>query len=189
MRIVLFCLFAPLAMMEALFYRQFNLTILGTLYLGLCMQADFAAGRFLRDGLRKRGDAPARRRHWSEDEPVREEEPPELKVRPLGDRRWHAPPPSREPVQPAPPLAERRRAPARRPFPPAPNFQGSAHEVLGVAENAATRTIVNAFRHWVKRFHPDHAPILPLAEANAKVRQLAGAKELLLDRRRGKKAA
>ncbi|MGZ3670492.1 MAG: DnaJ domain-containing protein, partial [Bdellovibrionota bacterium] len=102
---------------------------------------------------------------------------------------WHAPPPSREPVQPAPPLAERRRAPARRPFPPAPNFQGSAHEVLGVAENAATRTIVNAFRHWVKRFHPDHAPILPLAEANAKVRQLAGAKELLLDRRRGKKAA
>jgi len=179
-RIVLFCLFAPFALMEALFYRQFNLTILGTLYLGLCMQADFAAGRFLREGLRKGSP----RRHWNEDEPVPKEEPPELKVRPLGEKRWHAPPPPCEPL-PAP-RVERHRV--RNPLPPSPNFQGRPHEVLGIAENAATRTIVNAFRHWVKRFHPDHSPALPLVEANARVRQIAAAKELLLERRRGKKA-
>ena len=210
LRIVLFCIFAPLAAMEMLFYHHFGLVIVGTLYIGLSMQADFAAARFIRDGLCRDDTSGSTRinrkpRHWSDDDPGPDEA--DLKVHPLGETRRSTdayrprPPesapqapriaallPEREVPRAREPRTERRRTEAR-PLPPCPNFRGRAHEVLGVDENAATRTIVNAFRHWIKCFHPDRAPALPMELANAKVRQLTASKVLLLERRRSRKAA
>ena len=188
-RIVVFCVVTPFAAMELLIYRRYDFALLGALYLALSIQADFAAGRFLREGLGK----PGKRRHWSEEEQAGG--PEEIKVPPLGegarkpDTTYYPPPPPRAEAAPTPqPRPERRRG-RRGILAPLPNFHGRAHEVLGVEENAATRTIVHAFRHWIKRFHPDQARDLPAALANAKVRQLTDAKELLLERRRARRAA
>lgn len=181
-RILVFCVVAPFAAMELLLYRRYDFVLLGSLYLALSIQADFAAGRFLRENLGKQ----AKRRHWSEDD--------EIKVQPLGegarkqDTTFYPPPPPRNEAPAPSPRPERRRG-KRGALAPLPNFHGPAHEVLGVEEDAATRTIVHAFRHWIKRFHPDQARHLPAALANAKVRQLTDAKEQLLERRRTRRPA
>jgi hypothetical protein len=206
LRIVLFSIFAPLAMIELLFYKQFGVLLVGGLYFGLAMQADWAAGRLLKNGDVDANGKPRKRRHWSEDEPVENEE---LHVNPLGgsrtvepDTAYAPPPPPREApalsiapppaaafeVQPARRARDTRPAELRK-LPSIPNFRGQAHEVLGVSENARTRTIVNAFRHWIKRFHPDRAQDLAPELANRRVQRLTEAKELLLERRRSRKAA
>jgi hypothetical protein len=70
-------------------------------------------------------------------------------------------------------------------LPEAPIFNGKPHEVLAVQENAATQTIVRAFRHWVKKYHPDHAHSpAETQSANEHTRMLTTAKEKLLYRRK-----
>jgi DnaJ-domain-containing protein 1 len=181
-RIVAFCVIAPFALMEMLIYRRYDVVILGALYLGMSIQADYAAARLMEQNAKKK------HRHWNDPENDLEEE---LLVRPLGekpkqDNTYYPPPPPRPEPQALPP-PERRKA--ARGFASIPNFRGRAHEVLGVAENAATRTIVHAFRHWIKQFHPDQAQQIPAEVANAKVRQLTDAKQLLLERRRARRPA
>jgi hypothetical protein len=203
-RLGLFFLFAPLALVELLFYQRFDLILIGGLYFGLAAQADWSAARFLRRGL----NPDEKKRHWSEDEPS-DSEAAELDVQKLGakkaDTTWTPPPPAKETTREAAPQIATLRAPKsadihelptakqERPrgkrLPSSPNFRGRAHEVLGIGEDARTRTIVNAFRHWIKRFHPDHARDLPEAAANQRVQQLTDARDLLLDRRRGRRAA
>ena len=205
-RIVAVCLCVPLAFILALFYHQIWVGVLGSLYVALTLQAEWAAGRLLAKMGEPELDAngkPKKRRHWNEENPVEKEE---LHVNPLGGKRevepdltYYPPPPPREQVSraaPASPGAEpvsqaagnmRRSAPQR--LPSLPKFHGRAHEVLGIRENARTRTIVNAFRHWIKRFHPDQAQSLPAGLANSRVQRLTEAKELLLERRRARKSA
>jgi DnaJ-domain-containing protein 1 len=190
-RIVAFCVIAPFALMEMLLYHRYDVVILGALYLGMSIQADYAAARLMELNAKKK------HRHWNDPDSDEEEE---LLVRPLGekpkqDTTYYPPPPVRPEPQALPP-PERRQAPPRaerrkaaRGFSSLPNFHGRAHEILGVTENAATRTIVHAFRHWIKQFHPDQAQQIPVEVANAKVRQLTDAKQLLLERRRGHRPA
>ena len=64
-----------------------------------------------------------------------------------------------------------------------PKFLGTHHEVLGINENAATMTIVAAFRHWIKKHHPDKSgPNTQSAHDHAI--KLNAAKEALLERRK-----
>ncbi|HEY8280429.1 MAG TPA: J domain-containing protein [Bdellovibrionota bacterium] len=191
LKTALFCAFIPFAAMEILFYHQFGLILVGTLYIGLSLQAEMAANRLVAQGLRY---APGTRRHWSQ-EPLWNAEPgPELKVPPLGKKKsssqqsYQKPLPRQNP-RPAPAATRPRTATShesQKPKQLPPNFGGRDHEVLGVSENAATRTIVRAFRHWIKRFHPDGAR-LPQELANRKSQQLTEAKDRMLERR--KKAA
>ena len=65
---------------------------------------------------------------------------------------------------------------------------GKAHEILGISEQAATRTILRAFRYWVKRFHPDNARGLSPETAANNTRKLTEAKSVLLLKRKDKAA-
>ncbi|MCO5143452.1 MAG: DnaJ domain-containing protein [Oligoflexia bacterium] len=38
-----------------------------------------------------------------------------------------------------------------------PKFYGTPTETLGISSNAKTQTILSAFRHWIKKHHPDTA--------------------------------
>jgi DnaJ-class molecular chaperone len=60
---------------------------------------------------------------------------------------------------------------------------------LGIDDHAHTRTIVNAFRFWIKQFHPDRAVGIPVEVANDRVQRLTQAKEILLERRKARRAA
>ena len=164
-RILVFCLMVPFALIEMFLYHRYDVVLVGTLYFALCVQADFAAGRYAREFFR----APER-------EPEAEPESEELHVPPLGAPRARAEPAKEKPRLPPS-------------LPPEPNFRGRAHEVLGVRENAATRTIVNAFRRLAKRFHPDQARGLPAEMANERMHKISEAKERLLERRRSRRAA
>jgi DnaJ-domain-containing protein 1 len=84
--------------------------------------------------------------------------------------------------------ARKRKAssPGPSPFLRIPNFRGASHEVLGVKENSATRTILRAFRHWIKKYHPDHRGE---GVGGEQARLLAGAKETLLEKRKQSRRA
>ncbi|RZA05958.1 MAG: hypothetical protein EOP11_11525, partial [Proteobacteria bacterium] len=85
-------------------------------------------------------------------------------------------------------------APAEQPF-HEPRFLGAPHEVLGIDKEASTQVIMRAFRHWIKKHHPDHAAMDPAAAgvgAADRARRLNDAKNSLLTARRkraGKAAA
>ena len=215
LKIGLFCVFLPFALAEMFYNHSFGMILIGTLYMGLSLQADFAARRLAQQGLvaRDANGNPVPRRRWNDPE---EDWIEELKVSPLGekpssspqDTAWVPPRGAFQQTDPfpgapsapapeaakAPPIVERRRTPrgsasGPKPLPASPNFHGRDHELLGVGENARTRTIVNAFRHWIKKFHPDQNQTLPVALANQRVMRLTEAKERLLARRRAQKAA
>jgi hypothetical protein len=63
----------------------------------------------------------------------------------------------------------------------APKFTGKPHEVLCVPEDAGTKTINIAYRHWIKQFHPDKNAT---ASAQVHARQLHEARQKLLSRRK-----
>jgi len=153
LKIGLFCVLTPCAAMEMFYYHQFGIVLVGTLYFGLSMQADFSAQRLILQNLNLR-------RLEAEPEVI------ELKVVPLGEKRKNKPVPPRNPALLF------------------PNFRGLPHEILAVPEDADTRTIVNAFRHWIKRFHPDKDKAHSAASANEKARQITEAKHILLERHR-----
>lgn len=189
-----FFFFAPLAAIEAFYYQQFGLVVIFTLYFGLSVQAERSADRFLAKFKEAQSpDADFKERYFRARRPKEEAkklepetEPEFVKVQPLGgkrkaqgDARFQR---AAESPRPAP-----RPAPV---IPRAPNFHSQApHEILAISENAATRTIVNAFRHWIKRFHPDHSPGLSPALANMQTRQITAAKKAMLARRHARKAA
>ncbi len=200
-KIILFICFLPVALFEIFFYKQFGLVVVGTLYLVLSLQADRAAKKFLMDGLRW----PVETRQSRLRKGRESEEGEELFVLPLGEKKakpTYTPPRSNPCPPPVEPVRLTRPSPVRisqtqlevaevyaKPNFAEPNFSGRAHEVLAVPEHAATRTIKRAFRFWVKQMHPDHNGALPQEVANRRVQRISEAKELLLQRRRRKKAA
>lgn len=149
---------------------EVRLTTVALLYVVLRVQADTAAKRYLLERERQP-----------------EEELPNLRAKAQET-------PKREASRPAPPKpAPRPAMPAPLPAQPEiryPNFHGRPHEVLGIAENAATKLIVKAFRKWIQKFHPDHTPGDSGKEhATLHARQLSAAKEALLERRKREKRA
>ncbi len=69
-----------------------------------------------------------------------------------------------------------------------PNFNGAPHEVLGVPVDADAALISSAYRHWMKRYHPDHVTHLGkqyVEQARRRAEQLNTARQALLSSRRG----
>lgn len=96
-------------------------------------------------------------------------------------------------AQPAPQeeLEKTKEMPAPEPKKPAkpkglfltPNFQGPAHEVLGIEPEADTKIIHLAFRHWIKKYHPDHQRAEVCDKATQQARRLQEAKLAMLEKR------
>jgi DnaJ-domain-containing protein 1 len=64
-----------------------------------------------------------------------------------------------------------------------PNFRGKAHEVLGVPIDANKELIQKAFKHWIKRYHPDRVSHLGsryVEQARRRAEQLNSARDELL---------
>jgi hypothetical protein len=199
-----------IGLVDFAFSSEKSIAPVALLFVFLQVQANIAAARFLRDGLKK-PDEPFEYPDWYTGKPMKEKAPEEKKVGehlnviPLAGKRKSGfekktetkhetkNDSRREPRQdpkPEPKIEAARAAPSSpsqektRPFFRLPKFTGSPHEVLGIQENAATRLIVQAFRHWIKRYHPDHARPSAQAESTEKARQLNLAKESLLERRK-----
>lgn len=182
---------------EYFYYGQFGIAIVGGIYSGLLMQAESAAHRFVKYGLYPQNPALAfAAGSWKTEKPNRDIGAI-LSLQPLGEAREKkrsSPDPERirpaaakpaAPPQPAPPPAARPEKKIQ-----SPRFGGKPHEVLGINENAATKTIVGAYRHWVKQYHPDHAhSAAQLKNAGEQTRCLTTAKAALLERRKLRKAA
>jgi len=189
-----------IGLLDFAFSSEKSIAPVALLFVFLQVQANVAAARFLRDGL-KRTDEPFEYPNWYTGKPPKQEPReekktgPHLNVIPLAAKKQTRseqkagpkpnpnPEPKKETPRPTPNPAPLEKT---QPFFQRPKFSGTPYEVLGIQENAATRMIVQAFRHWIKRYHPDHAK--PSAEAQAssteKARQLNLAKESLLERRK-----
>ena len=64
-----------------------------------------------------------------------------------------------------------------------PKFSGKPHEVLGVPINASKDEIQAAYRHWMKRYHPDrvqHLGARYVEQAKKRAEQLNLARSILL---------
>lgn len=64
-----------------------------------------------------------------------------------------------------------------------PNFHGKPHEVLGIPSQSDPATINAAFRHWMKRYHPDRVTHLGpeyVEQARRRAEQLNTARAALL---------
>lgn len=115
-------------------------------------------------------------RHYYGPRPTEKEE-----ARSLPGPEAAAPPPRPGPGGPklVKPVHQENKGPYR-----APRFQGAPHEVLGVAPDAGTRVIVQAYRFWMKKYHPDHAPAGETRSATERARQLTQARDSLLRTRK-----
>lgn len=86
---------------------------------------------------------------------------------------------------PGPKPAERLRVPkSDSPF-ATPKFTGKPHEVLGISEAADRATVLAAYKHWIKRYHPDRVQHLGpgyVYAANKRTEALNFAKDTLLSR-------
>lgn len=64
-----------------------------------------------------------------------------------------------------------------------PNFHGKPHEVLGIAENAPKELALKAYKHWIKRYHPDRVAHLGgkyVDQARRRAEQLNTARDQFL---------
>jgi hypothetical protein len=206
LKFLFFLVLLPAAFVEIFVHHRFGISLLGALWFGLMLQADRAARRFLRDGLTPQKEAKEEApwlppeedeliyvRRFARDKPQAQTEEPE--AHPETGR--FLPPPQKEEKRTSASGNSRKSNQSKRkadpapapkagakpsPLPKAPDFSGAPHEVLGVPERAATRTIGNAFRHWIKQFHPD----LGHPENNGLARQLVQARATLLARRKSR---
>lgn len=176
---------------------RFGIAMVTGLYFFLLMQAEHAAKRYLKYGLLMpvpvgpdRQEAP-KKKFTVEDV---------LEVPRLGERKssdWQAKAEARKRQEKkSEPKAEAKQETKQqpktelpkaepKPQPKAPDFRGRPHEVLAVNQNAATQTIVRAFRKWVKEYHPDHARTVKEAQsANEHTRCLTDAKDKMLQKRK-----
>jgi len=158
---------AAIGLADLLLSRGVTIAPVALLFVFLKIQAEYAAGRYLKNGLQ-----------ITETEP----RPEVLEVAPLpmkAERPDSSPSPKGK--------NQLNQCQHTDPFFQAPNFHGRPHEVLGIRENAATSLIVKAFRHWIKIYHPDHSQ--KSKAATERTRQLTSAKETLLDERKRKRTA
>jgi DnaJ-domain-containing protein 1 len=88
-------------------------------------------------------------------------------------------------------LLEHRPDPKEKPEPVAPqefrvpSFRGPPHEVLGIPANADVSLVNRAFKHWIKRYHPDRVTHLGkgyVEQARRRAEQLNTARQSLLAR-------
>jgi DnaJ-domain-containing protein 1 len=73
--------------------------------------------------------------------------------------------------------------PRVRPLFRTPNFRGKAHEVLGVPREAERELVLKAYKHWIKRYHPDRVSHLGqkyVDQARRRAEQLNSARDELL---------
>lgn len=66
-----------------------------------------------------------------------------------------------------------------------PNFNGAAHEILGISQDASVEEVSAAYRHWIKRYHPDRVTHLGrqyVEQARRRAEQLNTARQFLLER-------
>ncbi|MGZ3695579.1 MAG: DnaJ domain-containing protein [Bdellovibrionota bacterium] len=210
-----FLILIPLVIASAYEYftrGQCGLALVSGLYMILSIQAEHAANRFLRNGLYPvsafggmSSPPPNKPQGWDiPEEPIKVERlgtkkqktesysrpEPSSRETPKQEKPKAAPRPEMKTEQKAEqkkktePQAAKPKAKAIKPD-TSPRFNGKPHEVLVIQENAATITIVRAFRHWVKKYHPDHAHSpAETQSANEHTRMLTDAKEKLLDRRK-----
>jgi DnaJ-domain-containing protein 1 len=64
-----------------------------------------------------------------------------------------------------------------------PNFHGRAHEILGVPQGAPRDLVLRAYKHWIKRYHPDRVSHLGgkyVEQARRRAEQLNSARDELL---------
>lgn len=181
MRSLFFCCLVFLSIAEYLAEGRFGLGLVSAIFMLLSLQAELAAQRFLRQGLYPLPSpvlgAPAKK----EKSKITIEDV--IEVKPLGAKK--KPEPKR--AEPKKPEIKKAAAPPKKPapLPQSPRFNGKPHEVLVVKENAHTQTIIKAFRHWVKKYHPDHAHSpTETQSANERTRCLTAAKEKLIAHRK-----
>lgn len=65
----------------------------------------------------------------------------------------------------------------------APNFHGKAHEILGIPAGAPKELVMRAYKHWIKRYHPDRVAHLGgkyVEQARRRAEQLNSARDELL---------
>lgn len=173
MQTAFFYFLAGLASLDLLFFGV-RFSTLALLYVVLHLQADGAARKYLKEVLEKSlraGPAPSVGNH--------SDQGPAANVIPLQPQEKN----SRTTAQAAPKAPASAR-PSKEEEIRRPKFGGRPHEVLGIAENAATRLIVKAFRQWIRQYHPDHLPPHARENATRQARQLNEAKEHLLERRK-----
>lgn len=159
---------AAIGLADLLLSRGVTIAPVALLFVFLKIQAEYAAGRYLKNGLQIKETEP---------------QPEVLEVAPLPSK-------AKKPADSSPSLQVKNQLKQSQhtdPFFQAPNFRGRPHEVLGIRENAATSLIVKAFRHWIKIYHPDHGQ--KTEAATEKTRQLTSAKEALLEERKRKRTA
>jgi DnaJ-domain-containing protein 1 len=64
-----------------------------------------------------------------------------------------------------------------------PNFRGKPHEILGVPQGAPRELVMRAYKHWIKRYHPDRVAHLGgnyVDQARRRAEQLNSARDELL---------
>lgn len=204
---MLIFLFA-LGIVDIIFSNQVGLGPIILFFLAVKTQADLAANKFLREGLKIPVKASAAEpppeegfhfeapKWGKEDIPgwtSYEQQPPKEKIHALP--RSESKKESGQPKEAKPASQKVFTSPKARedkPMTPKqssrgefklPKFLGKPHEVLGIRENAATMTIVSAFRHWIKKHHPDKVGPAS-AMANDHAIKLNSAKETLLEQRK-----
>jgi len=209
---MLIFLFA-LGIIDIFFSNQMGIGPIVLFFIAVKTQADLAANKFLREGLKfpvKKGplEAPPEEGfhfeppkwgkedipRWSSYERPKSEEPraenkkesskPQeaRSQKPIKENRSTAPNPISKTATQSKPKQS-----SRSDF-KLPKFLGKPHEVLGIRENAATITIVSAFRHWIKKHHPDKVGSSAVG-ANDHAIKLNSAKETLLEQRKRLKKA
>lgn len=64
-----------------------------------------------------------------------------------------------------------------------PNFHGKAHDILGVPAGSPRELVMKAYKHWIKRYHPDRVAHLGgkyVEQARRRAEQLNSARDELL---------
>jgi DnaJ-domain-containing protein 1 len=192
MRYALLFLLLVASLLEYSAQGRFGIALVTGLYFFLLVQAEHAAKRFLKYGLLLPLPAagPGPRSEPKKNKITVEDvlEVPRLGERRSDPRKAKQETPKSEPRKTEPKRESERKAEPQAPQPEkpkAPDFRGKPHEVLAVNQNAATQTIVRAFRRWVKEYHPDHARSAREARsANEHTRCLTDAKDKMLQKRK-----
>jgi hypothetical protein len=190
---------------------RFTAAGLALLYVALKIQAEYAAQKFIRESagslpkqegihsseaedsyvdvapLRGKGKAPkengfanmvqqieetTKRIFFSSAQQLSGKVPAPNKINPTGSHRTRSYKPSAKKIPKLEPLPFRH-----------PNFRGEPHQTLGIQREAKTRTILKAFRFWIKRFHPDLA-----GQSQQQARALTEARDRLLSSRKNNAA-
>jgi hypothetical protein len=179
------------SIVDILVYRGVSVAPMALLYVVLKLQADRAADKFL--SAPATAPEPQQEPSWM---PPPEQDP--FAPLPLGFTAQEKTEPKEKEKTRA--TESKKAAPSRPREKPrvdvhaspfrAPRFHGSPHEVLGIETNANTSVIVQAFRHWIKRYHPDHLRAIQRTQsATEKARTLTAAKDTLLERRKHSRKA